>query len=444
MKILIVSNLYPPFYRGGYEVHCAHVAEALRRSGHEVCVLTSAYGLPLSPLGNIQPRSEEINGVVVHRWLNQYSYEPQPIRRPWTLFQARRELWDARQFRKILTDFQPDIVNWWNMNALTKTPLPLVQAWGIPDVLCIDDLWMIDEYGFMGEKASAFWVGLWDGNWGPRLCRPLFRWLGRRWEERIKREGIPTREFLNRPRHVCFLSEYLRALHREAGMNFPSSEVIYGGMPTAQFYQPLHRHHDPREPLRILYAGQISPDRRLHTVVEALGCLDPSLLSRLTLTVAGDGPMHYVERVKARIEALGLGDRIFFLGKVPHEGMPHVYKKHDVLVFTSARREGLGFTQVEAMLAGCAVITTGSGGAMEIATLADLPLFAKDDAPALSRLLARLLTDRCEVTRIASRGQEVALREFAFDRMMDRFSETLQRLHATRAGTRRMDEVIAH
>ena len=436
MKILMVTNLYPPYYRGGYEVHCAQVAEALRRSGHGVRVLTSVYGLPLSPLGNIQLRSEEINGVPVHRWLNQYVHDPQPVRRPWTLFQAKRELWDARQFLKILAEFQPDIVNWWNMSGLCKTLLPLPRSWGIPDVHSIDDRWMIHEYGAKGEKASAFWADLWDGNWGPEICHPLFRWVGRVWEKRIERERIPTRELSYCPSHVCFLSEYLRKLHREAGLEFPSSEVIYGGVQPGQFYEPVRAQRDMSEPLRILYAGQISPDRGLHIVVEAIGHLTPELRSRLALSVAGDGQARYFLEIKSRVETLGLKDRVSFLGKVPHAQMPRIYKGHDILVFASGRQEGLGFVMIEAMLAGCAVVTTGSGGAMEIAELADLPLFPNNDPVALSKLLTRLVTDRSEVTRVAARGQEVALREFGFNRMIERWIATLRRLHEGAASTR--------
>jgi glycosyltransferase involved in cell wall biosynthesis len=451
MKILIVTNLYPPYYLGGYELHCAQVAEALHRSGHEVSVLSSVYGMPLSTFGNIQPRTEKINGLPVHRWLNQYVYEPQPARKPWTLFQAKRELWDARQFLKILTSFQPDIVNWWNMNGLTKTLVPIPRSWGIPDVHSIDDRWMIHEYGPKGEKASAFWANLWDGNWGPGVCRPLFRWVGRVWEKRIEREGIPTRELSHCPSHVCFLSEYMRKLHREAGLEFPSSEVIYGGVHPAQFYEPVRGQIGMSETLRVLYAGQISPDRGLHTVVEAIGHLAPAVRNRLKLSVAGNGQPRYLSEIKSRVEDLGLKDRVLFLGKVPHEHMPRIYKQHQILVFASARQEALGFVMIEAMLAGCAVVTTGSGGAMEIAALADLPLFPKDDPVALSQLLTRLATDSSEVARIASRGQEVALRDFSFDRMMERWTATLRRLQETKAvqelisvRARTAHEVVAH
>src|SRR5690242_2157330 len=43
MRILIVSNLYPPHYIGGEELGCYDVAETLKARGHQVYVLTSDY-----------------------------------------------------------------------------------------------------------------------------------------------------------------------------------------------------------------------------------------------------------------------------------------------------------------------------------------------------------------------------------------------------------------
>src|SRR5436305_1865864 len=42
VRILVVSNLYPPVVRGGYEMECHDVVEHLRRR-HEVTVLTSVH-----------------------------------------------------------------------------------------------------------------------------------------------------------------------------------------------------------------------------------------------------------------------------------------------------------------------------------------------------------------------------------------------------------------
>jgi glycogen synthase len=429
MRILVVTNLYPPHYHGGYEVRCAQVAEALRSSGHEVCVLTSTHGLPLSLWGGLRRRTEEVNGIPVHRRLSQCAYPPQPAHRPWTVFQALREMADVKEFTRLVENFRPDIVNWWSMYGLSKMLLPLPSARGIPDVHWIEHWWMIEDYGRGQVDPSAFWTMLWDGGWGPPALRPLLRLIGRGWEWRTARRGLPTRTFPNRPRHVCFVSEHLRMLHRAAGLEFASSEVIHGGVPPEAFYEAVAiRRRDPAR-LRVLYAGQITRDRGLHTVIEALGLIDPLRRGQVVLSVVGTGPSEYLEHIKARVEELRLGDCVTFHGKVPHEQMPRVYRANDVLVFPSIRDEGLPLTMVEAMLAGCAVVTTGSGGAMEVATAAELPLFPKEDAVALSRIVVRLASEPDEVARIAARGQSSAMSDFTLDRMMERWLATLQRLH---------------
>ena len=419
MKILIVTNLYPPHYLGGYEVHCAQVAEALHKAGHQVLVLTSTYGVPLTSVWTIRRRNDEVAGVSVHRRLHEYYFDPQPVVQwPWRILRARRELQDVAQFRRAVEEFRPDVINWWNLNGLTKIILPLAKKWRTPDVHAVDDNWLIDDYGVAGRLAESFWQVLWDGEWGPHFLRPVLRWFGLRWERYVRGQGIPTRDFSHEPSCVCFLSDFLRVRHREAGLDFPLTKVIYGGVHVTRFFEPLPKRHAERAPLRVLYAGQITPDRGLQTIIEAYGHLSAAERERMTLTVVGTGQVDYIQRIKAQAESLQLADRISWLGKVAHERIPDIYKSHDLFVFSSKRPEGLGFVSIEALLAGCAVVTTGSGGAMEIASAADLPLFPKDDSVALSRLLAKLVMERQEVLNIASRGQAVALRMFSFERMI--------------------------
>ena len=83
-------------------------------------------------------------------------------------------------------------------------------------------------------------------------------------------------------------------------------------------------------------------------------------------------------------------------------------------------------SMMEAMCAGCAVITTGSGGAIEIADAAGLPLFPKDDPVSLGRLIARLAADPQWVFDVAMRGQAAVLKHFTFVRMADALLRTLQ------------------
>jgi glycosyltransferase involved in cell wall biosynthesis len=94
------------------------------------------------------------------------------------------------------------------------------------------------------------------------------------------------------------------------------------------------------------------------------------------------------------------------------------------------------------MLSGCAVVTTGSGGAMEVAKLADLPLFPKGDAPALAQILESLIHNRHVLERIARRGQEVALREFSSDLMVQQLCTTFQNLCEQKKATKIRDNPI--
>lgn len=47
MNILVLSDRYPPFYEGGYELNCQLVVDALRARGHTMTVLTTTFGVQI-------------------------------------------------------------------------------------------------------------------------------------------------------------------------------------------------------------------------------------------------------------------------------------------------------------------------------------------------------------------------------------------------------------
>ena len=444
MKILIVSSLYPPYYVGGYELRCALVAEELRQRGHDVRVLTSRFGLP-----STGPLEENIRGVQVDRALGQYHIAPQrQIEWPLLLsmrylkpmrpivhqtleafIRVRPQLQDVRRFIRAVDEFKPDIINWWSIGGLTKAILSVPKLKRIPDMFCVEDDWIIEEQSLSGFRERPPWTHLWEKESNPRHWRRFIIWLTESWKERLLKEGIVTSQVSFCPIHVSFVSEFLRADYEAAGLRFPSSEVIYGGVPIDKFFLRRGAPAGNRDPIWLLYAGQITRDRGLHTVIEALDSLSLETRALVTLTVAGDSfDGKYMQEVHDQVRACRLSEKVVFLGQKSYEQMPQIYRCHDLLIAPSLRKEGLPLSMVEAMLSGCAVVTTGSGGAMEIARLANLPLFPKGDAAALGRVLDRLISDRGRLQRIAREGQEVALREFSSNRMVDRLCATFENL----------------
>src|SRR5882724_9874515 len=55
VKILVLTNLYPPHHAATYDLRCQAVTELLRLRGHSLLVLTSNHGL------NTEQRDEEIH-----------------------------------------------------------------------------------------------------------------------------------------------------------------------------------------------------------------------------------------------------------------------------------------------------------------------------------------------------------------------------------------------
>jgi len=423
MRILVVTNLYPPHYLGGYELHCARVAEGLADRGHEVTVLTSDYGVQGEARTDVECR----HGVPVHRRLRQYAYGPQPDARPWILHRVLSEIRDASTLQRLINEVKPDVLSWWNLNGSSKLLPSIAIAAGLPGAYSIEDRWLIHEYGPGGEAASQFWRRLRNGDWVPRPGRPIARLVGGLSLVPLRRMGVDPTRLEGVKGHAFFLSSYLQRLHREKGVVFDSWEVIRGGVRVEDFWAPVDPPRYATNELRILYVGQVTEDREVHTVIEALGGLDPETRRRVRLTVAGEGPSDYGAKVRAQGEA-ALGEDVSFLGKVPYESIPDVYRTHHLLVFSSRRPEGLGFTMIEAMLAGCAVATSGSGGAEEVATLANLPVFAPGNAEELRRIVHSLANDREKLRTLAARGQQVAMREFGLDVMLDRFTIGIERL----------------
>jgi glycosyltransferase involved in cell wall biosynthesis len=354
----------------------------------------------------------------------------QPGGRWYNLDVIRQQVRDITRFDRVLDEFKPDVVSWWNLEGLTKAILRLSGDRGIPSVHCVDDDWMIREFGAGGDIDHPFWFEFWRVKWGPRLLRPIVRLCLAPVERRLERRGIPTRAFGVPAAHACFISGFRRFVHQQAGIDLGSSEVIYGGVARDKFFSRRSPADYADGPLRLLYAGYLDQKRGLHTIVEALGLIAGPQRDRIHLSIVHSGPMipdEYVNGITARIAQLGLQQHVTFLGRVPHDQMPAVYAAHHAVVFASVLKEGMPMVMLEAMCAGCAVPNTGSGGAIELSDRAGAPLFPKDHPFALSRLLSALEKDRLWVAEIAKRGQESVIRDFSIDHMLEKTCEALSR-----------------
>src|ERR1700694_3868050 len=107
MKLLFVSNLYPPLSIGGYEEICFDLAERLRAGGHQVFVLTSAFRAGQAPARE-DGVYRELKGI----W-NWGFRESGPM--PWLARNRLEVEWhNTRIARRLCRELDPDAVIFWN------------------------------------------------------------------------------------------------------------------------------------------------------------------------------------------------------------------------------------------------------------------------------------------------------------------------------------------
>jgi glycosyltransferase involved in cell wall biosynthesis len=159
----------------------------------------------------------------------------------------------------------------------------------------------------------------------------------------------------------------------------------------------------------VLFVGTLEPRKNIEALVDAFASLEDKEVRLLLVGKAGWG----YERIRRRVEELGLGPRVDFLGYVPEEDLPHLYRGARAFVYPSFY-EGFGIPVIEAMAAGAPVVTSNVSSLPEVAGDAAL-LVPPGDVREIRTAVSRLLGDPDLGARLRARGVERA-RRFTWER----------------------------
>jgi glycosyltransferase involved in cell wall biosynthesis len=143
----------------------------------------------------------------------------------------------------------------------------------------------------------------------------------------------------------------------------------------------------------ILFLSTIEPRKNVVTLVDAfaeLVALAPDVMAGVCLVIAG-GRGWLADPVYARVEELGMQDRIRFTGYVP-EGDKRLWYNAATCFCYPSLYEGFGLPPLEAMACGVPVITSNASSLPEVVGDAGLTVAPRDTA-ALAEALHRVLSD---------------------------------------------------
>ncbi|MBW1981211.1 MAG: glycosyltransferase [Deltaproteobacteria bacterium] len=395
MRILVISNLYPPHHAGGYELACEEMVANLKGRGHEIIVLTSTYGE-----GRLQTEDD------VYRWL-MLRFERRVNWRDVLL----KERLNQAAFRHVCEEFSPEVVFFWNMSHISISLAAIARDMGLPTCYYIFDNWL-------ATWEMDHWFQLWRAR-GKGLDYFLHRLLSRKF-------ALIVPPFLWDMSSVVFASSYLKSVALSVGKPVQDAAVVHWGIDIDKF---PYKSTDSPVPSRLLYVGQIVPHKGIETVIEALGITRQSLGDRsLSFDIVGDhdGASTYTAFLKDVAGRCDVDDRIAFIGAVLRENLPNVYQSHDILVFPSLWDEPFGITQLEAMSSGLAVIGTGTGGSAEILeSEVNCLTYSKGDAAGCARQISRLLENRSLFRTLRRNGRKTVEKKFRIDQTVDLLEKAL-------------------
>ena len=216
------------------------------------------------------------------------------------------------------------------------------------------------------------------------------------------------------------LAGHLRALAPSARI-----EVVPNVVDTDAFAPPPNRHDEA--PPRLLTVAALAEKKGHRFLLEAL-----TEIPNVRLDVVGDGELR--DLLERQAVALGLGDRVHFLGERSKEEVADLMRQADLFVLPSLA-ENLPVVLIEAQASGLPVVATDVGGVSELVDRDAGALVPAGDARLLAAAIRDTLARRSDFDAAAL--AERARARYGYDAISARWTAIYAGLRSSNAGSTR-------
>ena len=269
MRIMFISNLCPPYYKGGYEIACLTIAQALLARGHDILLLTTPSHVPGPP-----------DPPFVRRYLSQCIYDfyggPQEVASYVTGEAACSNFGNTNIVIQSMRDFNPDVVYCWNLYGLGCIAiLDALNIIGIPRVWHLMD----NIPGFVWNSCSMH-------------VRQVFNAEGRALFSGIKLISVSL--------HL------LDEIANDTGMEF-HREAQFIPCWVDETISTLRQPYRRDGITRFIYAGIIHTHKGVDLILHAAATLKACGLTSFTVDMFGEGQVAQYVFLANRLGVLGRG-----------------------------------------------------------------------------------------------------------------------------------------
>jgi glycosyltransferase involved in cell wall biosynthesis len=380
MKILIVSNGYPPASFGGVEVYSQDLARELRRRGHDIHVLCRDSDPSAS---DFTLRLGDVEGVPVTRIINDHKQSTsfQDLYADKTIHQI---------FCDVLDDFKPDFVHFNHLLALSATLPQETARRGIPSLIMLHDYWsicqrvnLVDRWQRIcpgprqGGDCQACLFGSAGASGGlVQFAKKMLPFHLRGWLRKMLRSmGDTTVHFDPDPlafqkREEAFRTALFSADKVLVPSQFVKNMLVANGMEANQIevaplgigFEPCKDRPAQRQTLHFAYVGSVTPLKGLETLLRAFRSVD---LDSIYLDIYGREDLN--SGYGRELHYLAQGDkRIVFHGPFAPDERAAIYMQMDVIVVPSVSHETFSLVAREALLCDVPVLAARVGALQEL------------------------------------------------------------------------------
>jgi len=370
LKVLLVSEYYPPRVFGGGEISAEQLAKGLAERGVDVSVLTSkSHGLP---------KFEEKNGVKIHRRLSTGRGPTSMIKRKLLFPRSVR-----KELKKLDGEENFDVVHFLNTTSIAsyeKRTIATINSYG--NFCPKGNMFYREKKECNGCGILKYPLCMLSSNYvGKVRLRPWLKYNPLFWD-------LAYWNFMRRNRALAgvddfiaisnFISELLKknGILDERIHRIPNVISIKdsGAMKDSGNEYPLGL-----EGPIVTYVGTLDRIKGVDLLIEVFNGIGMG-----NLVIVGDGPE------RGRLEDIA-GSRVKFLGRVKYRYIPSIYRQSDIVVLPSRWPEPLPRVLIEALCFGKPLIATDSGGNQDCIRDGKNGFLVKDGE--LKERLEKLLSD---------------------------------------------------
>ncbi|HEV3003049.1 MAG TPA: glycosyltransferase family 4 protein [Pirellulales bacterium] len=387
MKVLVVSNLYPPDFIGGYELCCRQVVDGLLDRGHDVRVLTSAPRTPCPDQQHVHRLFKLANCYDASFLL----HSSMATRSLWHAEANLASAFNVHVLARALERFRPDVVYFWN----------LVGLGGLGLVGCLRHL-------------GTPWVW-YLGDCVPRLlCSPdgqLLEAVAAQFSRQVSGYYMPV-------------SQRVVDENEEAGVRLNGTVDIVPNWVVGPRPPERTSYFRPGQTLRIVSAGQMGRHKGIDLLIGAARLLRDRGFENFAIDLYGKVMDPTI--VPIALEQ-GVADRVTFKGTCPQDKLVERYARHeyDVFAFPTWEREPFGCAPLEAAAYGCVMAISASCGIGEWFVDGVHCLKVERSARGFADLFQEILEGRLALEPIGRRASAVIWRDFRLDALLTRIEEAL-------------------